>query len=181
MSKKDSYLELLKEARIEHKKWINQVKLIVSGLEKSKSTIVLNPSESPFGRWFYAQAMECPITNSDLILSDMELFFHKCYEEYHKIHALLFKDSNGGILESLFGSTKASLSDYKIASELYETLLENSEKLLRKLRAYENQLIATNSQKFDRAILDDTVSESREQNELQEKEKRYYRGSLITD
>lgn len=181
MSKKDDYLELLRQARVEHKKWINQIRLIVSGLEKNRTKVPINPSESAFGDWLYSKAIAYNIANSKLVLTDIEMLFDRCYEEYHKIYAVLFKESESGILSSIFGSSKASTSDYKIAGQYYETLLENSDKLLNKLRLFENQLVATNFEKFDRAISDEVTEVEEEVKAPKQKEQRYYRGSLIED
>lgn len=181
MSKKDTYLELLKEARIEHKKWLNQTRLIVSGLEKSRSNIVLNPSESAFGSWLYSKALSYSISNSKLVLNDIETLFDDCYEEYHKIYAVLFKEESSGILSSIFGNKKASVSDYKIAAQYYEVLVEKSNKLLQKLQVFENQLSSTNFEKFDRVLPNEESVIENIQQKTKEKEQRYYRGSLIQD
>lgn len=181
MSKKDSYLELLRQARVEHKKWINQIRLIVSGLEKNRNTIPINPSESAFGDWLYSKAIAYSIANSKLVLTDMEISFDRCYEEYHKIYAVLFKESQSGILSSIFTSSKASTSDYKVAGQYYEVLLKNSDNLLNKLRIFENQLVATNFEKFDRAISDEESENEEEIKAPKQKEQRYYRGSLIEE
>ncbi len=180
MSKKDNFLELIREVRIEQKKWVNQIRLIVSGLEKNQDAVALNPSESAFGKWFYSKAMAYPITNSQLVLNDIELLFEECYNEYHKIYSLIFtKDSS--LLNSLFGAKKASTSDYKIAEQHYEILVETSDKLLNKLRIFENQLKATNFEKFDHALKDEDSAEKVDIQAPKQKEQRYYRGSLIED
>jgi hypothetical protein len=181
MSKKDQYIEQARQARLEHKKWINQVRLVVSGLEKNKNAIALNPSESAFGEWLYSKAMTYSISNSKLVLNDMEFLFEQSYEEYHKIYAVLFKDEGRGILASLFGGKKASVSDYKIAGQYYEILVEKSDQLLNKLRIFENQLTATNFEKFDRALNNEDAFEKVTYQAPKQKEQRYYRGSLIED
>lgn len=181
MSKKDDYLELLRQARVEHKKWINQIRLVVSGLEKNHNTIPINPSETLFGNWLYSKALAYNIANSKLVLTDMEMLFDKCYEEYHKIYAVLFKQSDSGILSSIFGSSKASTSDYKIAGQYYEELVATSDKMLNRLNVFENQLVATNAEKFNRAIGDEVTENNKELKAPKKKEARYYRGSLIED
>lgn len=183
MSKKDHYIEQAKQARIKHKKWINQVRLVVSGLEKNKDSIPLNPLESDFGTWLYSKAMLYTISNSKLVLNEMESLFDECYMQYHKIYAVIFKDESNGILNSLFGSKKASLSDYKIAEQYYTQLVEKSDQLLNRLRVFENQLQATSFEKFDRALKDEDPVDDREflNTSTKPKEQRYYRGSLIQD
>jgi len=181
MSKKDQYLEHVRQARLQHKKWVNQIRLIVSGLSKDDEMIALNPSESAFGDWLYSKAMTYSISNSNLVLSDIEFLFDECYKEYHNIYAVLFKESSGGIISSLFGGQKASTSDYKIASQYYETLLETSDKLLNKLRVFENQLSATNNEKFDKALENEEFVKKEDIPAPKQKEQRYYRGSLIED
>jgi len=181
MSKKDDYIEQARQARIEHKKWVNQVRLIVSGLEKNRDAIVLNPSESHFGTWLYSKATVYSISNSKLVLSEIEHLFDECYKEYHKIYTLLFKENNNGFLKSFFGVEKVSQSDYKIAEQHYEILLEKSDKLFNKLRVFENQLTATSFEKFDRELQDEAIVKEKAVQTPKQKEQRYYRGSLIED
>jgi len=181
MSKKEDFLEQVRQARIEHKKWVNQVRLIVSGLAKNKNTIALNPSDSKFGNWLYSKAIAYSIANSKLILGDIEVLFDSCYGEYHKIYSLLFKENENGLFTSLFGAKKASGSDYQIASQYYEVLLENSDKLLNKLLVFENQLNATNTEKFDRVLHEEKQTLKEKEVVEGTKEQRYYRGSLIED
>jgi len=191
MSKKDSFIEQARQARVNHNKWINQIRLIVSGLEKDKNTIALNQSESPFGVWLYTKATIYSISNSKMVLDEIETLYNECYEEYHKIYAVLFKDDGGGLIKSLFGAKKASNAEYQLAEQHYEALLGKSDQLLNKLKVYENQLNATSSEKFDKALEDhdepDMKSMSNAEIEAmlneqaKSKEQRYYRGSLITD
>jgi hypothetical protein len=181
MSIKEQYIEQAREARIEHKKWVNQVRLIVSGLETHRDAIALNPSSSPFGEWLYSKAMSYTISNSKLVLGELELLFDKCYEEYHKIYSVLFQDKDSSILASFFGTKKASSSDYKIASQHYETLLMYSDKLLSKMQIFENQLSATSFEKFERVLQELPPKEKEEAVAPKQKEQRYYRGSLIEE
>lgn len=181
MSKKEHYIRALKDAKVEHKKWLNQVRLIVSGLQTDKNAVALSPSESAFGEWLYTKALSYSISNSRLVLSEMEFLFEKCYEEYHKIYGLLLQE-RPGLLANFFGGKKASHSDLIIASQYYEILLEHSDKLLSKLQLFENQLIATNEEKFEKLLEMQTQLDAQEPKVTQKpKEQRYYRGSLIED
>ncbi|DAB30981.1 MAG TPA: hypothetical protein CFH84_01055 [Sulfurimonas sp. UBA12504] len=178
MSLKDDYLSQVRQARTDHKKWVNQIRVIVSGLQNDKNIIALNPSEDSFGMWLYSKAMAYSISNSKLVLNDMESLFDACYNQYHKIYAVLFKEESGSIFSSLFGSKKASISDYKLANQYYEILLEKSDQLLNKLRIFENQLTATNFEKFE-SVLSSEQNSVKEEITPKKKEQRYYRGSLI--
>lgn len=181
MSLKEHYIQEAKEAKIEHKKWVNQIRLIISGLETNKELIALNPSASHFGNWLYSNTLGYTVSNSKLVLDDIELLFDKCYEEYHHIYTLLLKEQNSGILASLFGVKKASSSDYKIASQHYETLLLYSDKLLSKMQLFENQLSATSVEKFAKALEDNKISQNEPVEKKKSKEQRYYRGHLIEE
>jgi len=182
MSKKDQYIEQLRQARINHKKWMNQIRLIVSGLDKKKTTIPLNQSESQFGDWLYSKATVYSISNSKIVLTDIETLFNDCYNLYHKIYAILFNNEEGSILSSLFGSKKASRAEYKLAEQHYEKLVEKSEQLLKKVHIFKQQLTATNFEKFERALETHAFDETNSQEEPKKekaKAQRYYRGSLI--
>lgn len=181
MSKKDNYIKQLKDARVEHKKWLNQIRLIVSGLQDDKNAVALSPSESPFGEWLYSKALSYSISKSALVLSEMEFLFEKCYEEFHKIYGLLLQE-RPGLLANFFGGKKASHSDYMLATQYYEALLGYSDKLMNKLQIFENQLVATNEEKFEQAIEDaPTITKEQKKMASKPKEQRYYRGSLIED
>lgn len=180
MSKKENYIKEARDALIEHKKWVNQVRLVVSGLEKKRDAIALNPSESPFGVWLYSKATIYSISNSKLVLNDIERLFNECYEEYYKIYAYIFKEQKSGFLYSIFGQREASLADYKVAQKNYENLIPKSDQLLKKLTLFQNQLRATNFEKFERA-LPEMKSNEEPLERPKQKEQRYYRGSLIED
>lgn len=181
MSKKENYIALLREARVEFKKWLNGIRLVVSGLEKDKNKIALNPSESHFGEWLYSRALTYPVSNSKLVLTEIELLFEQCYEEYHNIYSLLLGGKENSLFSSLFGNKKASASDYKIAGQYYDSLLQKSDKLLQKLHLFENQLSATNAQKFEMLDFAEPSQIQESKPKKVETQKRYYRGSLIED
>ncbi len=176
-SDKDRYIASIRKARAEHNKWLHKIKLMISGLDMNKSAVELNQSESPFGHWLYTEAILLSTLNSKATLLEIEILFNICYSQYHKIYNVLF-NSNGGILNSLFGNKKASSSDLIIAQNFYEELVEKSDELLNKIRIYENQVQANGEEKFENLYPNEQISPKEVH---KNKEERYYRGSLISD
>jgi len=178
MTDKDRYIAGLRKARIEHNKWLNKVKLIVSGFETKQESVVLNPSDTEFGIWLETQAILFSTINSKSTLEEIELLHHECYTIYHKIYNLIF-NTQSGLLSSLFGTNKPSSSDFIVAENYYEELVLKSDELINKMRVYENQVQANSAEKFD-GIYEEIQIETKETS-APPKGQRYYRGSLISD
>jgi hypothetical protein len=178
MTDKDKYIAGLRKARIEHTKWLNKVKLIVSGFETKSESVVLNPSDTQFGIWLETQAILFSTINSKSTLEEIELLHHECYTIYHKIYNLIF-NTQSGLLSSLFGTNKPSSSDFIVAESYYEELVSKSDELINKMRIYENQVQANSTEKFD-GIYEEIQIETKETS-TPLKGQRYYRGSLISE
>lgn len=179
MSDKDRYVASVRKARAEHGKWLNAVKVMVSGFEKNKDLVALNQSESPFGVWLNEEAILLSTINSKAALIDVEEMFNECYSLYHKIYHRLFNTKNSSLLSSVFGINKVSVDDLKLSEHYYEELVKKSDQLTNKLRVYENQVQANGEEKFEGLYAKETIFIKEESVEI--KTQRYYRGSLISD
>lgn len=179
MNNKDRYIASVRKARIEHNKWLNKVKLVVSGFETKNESIVLNPSNAPFGIWLESEAILFSTINSKTTLEAIELLYHECYTIYHKIYNLVL-NTKGGLLRSILGVNKPSSSDFIVAENYYEELVTKSDALNSKMRVYENQVQANSAEKFD-GIYDELVKVEKKETTASSQGQRYYRGSLISD
>ena len=183
MSKKETYITKLRQSRTDHLRWINQIKLLVSGIDVDVKTIAINESESTFGKWLYSCGMIFSTQNIKNSVYDIEHYFKACFEDYLKIYATLVQGHSSGFLSNLFSNSKPSQSDLILAQQHYQTLVQTSDKMLSSLRLFESQLLAMGEKKFDELILHDTsaISLSQEEPESVEKKVFRYRGQVIEE
>ncbi|MEJ2501497.1 MAG: hypothetical protein P8Y65_10355, partial [Campylobacterales bacterium] len=153
MSSKEKYIQHIRGARTHQHKWINQIKLMVSGVTLDKEAVPVNQSDSDFSRWLYSDAMAFSTSNAKNIIDEMIELHTKCYDIYLKIYGTLFAGKTGGIM-AVFGPKKASASELKLAQNYYEELLPASDRLLSKLRTFESLMLATQESKFDELLVE---------------------------
>jgi hypothetical protein len=185
MSSKENFISQLHKAGYEHKKWLNSIKVLVSGISTDKDSIPLNEMETPFGRWLYHDAMVFSTQSSKSVLEEISKLYTECYESYLKIYGVMFSGKSEGFLSGLFSNKKASNSEILLAQKYYEELVKVSDNLIRRMRTFENQMYATSNEKFDHLCpQEDTApvqNTSAETASVPGKGQRYYRGSLIEE
>lgn len=185
MSSKENFISQLNTARYEHKKWLNNIKVLVSGMQMDKESIPLNEMDSPFGMWLYRDAMLLSTHSSKAVLEEISTLYSQCYEAYHKIYALVFRGKSEGFF-GLFANNKLTHSDLLLAQRYYEELVVVSDNLLKRLRLFESQVHAAGSEKFDHLYPHEEVATAQqkvpeEAVAVPQKGQRYYRGSLIEE
>ncbi len=153
MSMKEPFIIHLRLARARHLKWLNNVKLLVSGLSVDGAQLPPNQSESEFGIWFYEEAMAFSISGSRGVLAELDELHTRCYHHFLQIHHLFAGTRRGGLLQTLFGTKRAGESELILAQKYYEELVEVSDALLGRLRVFESQMMATPESKFDELML----------------------------
>jgi len=183
MSSKEQFIQDIRTARTHQVKWINQIKLIVSGVLHEKDAVPVNQNDSDFSRWLYDEAMIFSTSNAKNVIDEMVDLHTKCYDVYLKIYGILFAGQKSGIM-AMFGSRKAGSSDLKLAQNYYEELLTVSDQLLSRLRSFESQMLATPDAKFEELIIKSVPetpapSPEKEQSSTGPKQKMYFRGQLI--
>jgi len=184
MASKNSFIQHIREARTEQIKWLNQIKLIVSGVMSAKEAVPVNQTECGFSRWLYGDAMIFSTSNAKTVIDEMAELHTQCYDVYLKIYATLFASQKGGLM-AVFGSKKAGSSDLKLAQNYYEELITISDKLIARLRVFESQMLAMPEAKFDELIFTPEpetlpmpeIAAAKSSDAL--KHKIYFRGQLI--
>lgn len=150
MRTKEKYIRHLQQARTEHVRWVNQVKSLISGVDIDSKIIPINPTESPFGKWYYEKAILFSLSNSRSILEEIEKHFLILHELYMKIYPIYFSKKNSGLLGSMFRINRSiSAHETDLAQHYYGEIVALSDQLKNKLRIFENQLHATAAEKFD--------------------------------
>ncbi len=142
MNSKEKNIDRLYKARAAHIQWVNSIKLLVSGLTDQNKAPSLIVQESPFGHWFYNEALHFSKFNASQVLSEMEELIAALYDDYTKIYMIYFGKKQG-VLQNLFGAkTVVSSNDNELASVYYENLLDLSDKLKKKFATLERQYFA---------------------------------------
>ena len=183
MSSKEKYISTTRTARTYQVKWVNQIKLMVSGVTIDKDTLSLDPTESDFGKWLYDEAMIFSTTSAKNVIEEMLDLHASCYDIYLKIYGTLFSGQKSGIM-AMFGTKKASANDLKLAQNYYEELLKVSDHLLSRLRTFESIMLSLPETKYDELIMAPEIVEKvspAESAETKQKHKLYFRGQLIEE
>ena len=182
MSSKEKVVQEIRSARTQQLKWLNQIKLMVSGLLHEKDALPVNQSDSAFGKWLFNDAMIFSTSHAKSVVDEMVELHTKCYDIYLKIYATLFTASKGGLM-GMFGSKKAGANDLALAQSYYEQLVAVSDKLVNRLRAFESLMLATPETKFEELIIPEQAETDAHPAETGDsadiKHKIYFRGRLI--
>jgi hypothetical protein len=153
MSTKEQFIVQLRQARAQHLKWLNNIKLMVTGISIDASKVPVNQSESAFGVWLYEKAMVFATANSKNVLAEIDSLHTLCYEHFLKIYHTLNSNRSGGLLQNVFGSKKASENELLLAQKYYEELVGASDNMINRIRLFESQMLATVESKFDELVL----------------------------
>lgn len=149
MTNKEKSIYNLHQARTAHIRWVNAIKLLVSGIDVSSDNIALVPTDSPFGKWFYAEAMLFSQGTSRLVLEEMETLLLILHDKYTKIYPIYYGNKKKTLLGGLMGvKSKASEYEIELSQRYYEEIILLSDKLKHKLRVLESQLLSMGEEKF---------------------------------
>jgi len=182
MSSKEKFIQHLRTARTQQLKWLNQIKLIVSGVTTEKDAIPVNQTDSAFSQWLYNEAMVFSTASAKTVVDDMVDLHTQCYDTYLKIYNTLFSSQKAGLM-GMFGSKKASASELTLAQNYYGELVKISDQLINRLRSFESLMLATPEAKFAELIIETPEAEANVPAEAAvaagAKQKIYFRGRLI--
>lgn len=149
MTNKEKSIHNLHQARTAHIRWVNAIKLLISGIEVSADSIAISPTDSSFGQWFYDEAMLFSLGTSRMVLEEIEMILLALHDKYMKIYPIYFGNKKKGLLGGLLGGkTKASEHEIELSQHFYEEIITLSDKLKHKLRIFESQLVSLNDEKF---------------------------------
>ena len=177
LNSKEKNINRLYKARAGHIRWMNSVKLLVSGLsiqEKIPLPLIL---ESYFGKWYYNEALYFAKFNSQQVLSDIEALMESIFNLYTKIYSIYFGEKPS-MLQTIFGTkTNVNKNDHILASKYYEEILFLSDQLKKKLAILERQLSALSLEKHEEIKMFDTDLEEESILSKTTKEKSYRYGA----
>lgn len=170
MTNKEKSIHNLHQARTAHIRWVNTIKLLVSGIDVPSENIALVPTDSPFGKWFYAEAMLFSHGMSRLVLEEIETLLLALHDKYTKIYPIYYGNKKKTLLGGLIGAkSKASEYEIELSQRYYEEIILLSDQLKHKLRVLESQLLSMGEEKFTLvAGLSDLIASAEVQPKLQE-------------
>lgn len=150
MTNKEKSVHNLHQARTSHIRWVNSIKLLISGIDVPPETITLSATDSLFGQWFYEEAMLFSLGTSRMVLEEIEELFLSLHDKYMKIYPIYYGKSKKTLLGGLLGN-KAKVTEYEIefSQRHYEEIIVLSDKLKHKLRILESQLMSLGEEKFN--------------------------------
>lgn len=178
MTNKEKSLHHLHQARTAHIRWVNTIKLLVSGIDIPSDSIQLSPTDSLFGKWFYDEAMLFSMGVSRMVIEEIEESLLALHDKYMKIYPIYYGQKKKTLLGELLGTrSKASQHEIELSLHFYEEIVLLSDKLKHKLRILESQFLSMGEDKFD-SIAGFTKSEISISNEINnDEENAYYYGT----
>jgi hypothetical protein len=185
MSAKETFIKHFRHARATHISWLNQIKLMVSGVVLDKGSITLDQTQSSFGIWLYNEAMSLSTSNSKNVLDDITRLHSECYDHYITIHNILYKKKSSGFFQTILGGkNRASEHEVAYAQQYYEALVAVSDSLLKRLRVFESQLLSIPEKEFENYSLSDDIKNISENLKVENvathvSTPNYYRGQRI--
>jgi hypothetical protein len=187
MATKEVFIQKLKQARNAHISWVNNIKLLVSGIDMDSADIPLSKIDSAFGKWLYNEGMVFSTASTKSTLEEIDGLHSKLHDTYMPIYQIFYQNKSGGMFNNLFGSKhRASQNELLLAQRYYEEIVVLSDKLKSKLRVFESQLLATTDEKFEEFAAyfaaASTTSEPEDDSEAvihDDGKPRYYRGQRI--
>ncbi|MBN2897108.1 MAG: hypothetical protein JXK05_14590 [Campylobacterales bacterium] len=153
MSAKALFIQHFRHARTKHLQWINQVKLMISGIEQPE--LPLNQAQSAFGAWLFDEALMLTSSAARRMIDELIALHTECYDHYIRIYHILHKEA--GLLQGIFGiGKKASSYELQLAQRYYETLIERSDQMLSRTRQLESYLLALAESEYESMFIEST-------------------------
>lgn len=153
MTNKEKFIHNLHQARTAHIRWVNAIKLLISGIDVDEKQITLDATHSEFGLWYYNEAMLFSLGTSQMVLEEIENIFTELHDKYTKIYPIYYRNKKRNILnEFLGGRTRASAHEIELSQRFYEEIVGLSDKLKHKLRIFEAQMMSLSEEKYDELI-----------------------------
>jgi len=151
MTNKEKFIHNMHQARTSHIRWVNAIKLLVSGIDVDEKQITLDATHSAFGLWYYNEAMLFSLGTSQLVLEEIEIFLTELHDRYTKIYPIYYSNRKRSILSGFLGGrTRPSTPEIELSQRYYDEILLVSDNLKHKLRIFETQLMSMSEEKFDK-------------------------------
>ena len=149
MLNKADTLEQLRNAKKAHVKWVQRAKALIEGLPVEKEQIPVDCTACAFGEWFYSDAQKLNAIPNMTCLKEIETQHFELHDIYMKIFKIYFSDTGRSLFSKLLGTQKKiTESEKEMAQEYFRQLKETSERLLEQIEKLERRLMALQSGLF---------------------------------
>jgi hydroxylamine reductase (hybrid-cluster protein) len=148
MTSKEQNIHRLYKARTAHLKWVNTLRLLVSGFDVDKKTLTPILQDSEFGKWFYDEAMQFSQFNSKIVLDEIEIILESMYNIYTNIYAIYFTQ-RGSIKKILGLKSNANKYEIELSARYYEDIVKLSDQFKSRFKVFESQLLALGDAKHN--------------------------------
>ncbi len=137
---KERYVRNMQHARTSIVRQLYSVKLLVSGLDIKKSHFTSKLTDTPFGEWFYNEAVLFRSEKSRCDLDEIEKSLLTFHEHFSNIYAIYYGKQAGGLL-GLFGIKRKPTPEQKAeAQRLYEEMVPLSDHIRQQVNHLETIL-----------------------------------------
>jgi hypothetical protein len=144
---KDEIVMLVRNAKIGHKKWVENAISLIEGLPLDKNQVPVNATECVFGQWYYGDGQGLKSVKT---FKEIEQYHDGLHRVYREIFVLLFEEEvKPSLLSRLFGvSRKLSEEKKLVAHEKLQTLKLQSRSIMKKLDELEEIIITLPPEKL---------------------------------
>jgi hypothetical protein len=152
MSNKKKFIRNMQRAKSAHMRWVSSIKLLVSDIDIDidEKEITLDAVNSEFGLWYYNEAVLFSSESTRFILEQIEELLLELHDKYMKIYPIYYGTRKRSFLGKLLGGkTPINTHESKFAQQFYEEIVQLSNKLKLKLRAFETLLVNLSEDKFN--------------------------------
>ncbi len=129
---KNEVITLIRNAKVGHKKWVENAISLIEGLPLDKNQVPVNATECMFGQWYYGEGQGLKVVKA---FKDIELYHDGIHKTYREIFVLLFEEqAKPSFFERLFGvSRQVSEAKKQAADNKLQTLKRQSRSIMQKL------------------------------------------------
>lgn len=150
---KNETINILRNAKMGHKRWVENAISLVKGLPLEPDQIPVNATDCAFGQWYYSVGQELKILPA---FKDIEKYHDGLHKTYRDIFVLLFeKHEESSWLSRLLGiSSNAAEEKQFILNEKLQLLEQQSRSIMKKLDELENILLVMPDEMLVKQIIE---------------------------
>ncbi len=136
---KERYVRNMHQAKTSIVRQLYSVKLLVSGLDIKKSQFTLELADTPFGKWFYSEALLMKSDRSRYLLEEIEETLLEFHKHFLEIYAIYYGGA-GGLLALLSVKRKLSPEQSETARRLYDEMVPLTDRIKQQIHRLETML-----------------------------------------
>ena len=145
---KNETISLIRNAKIAHKRWVENAISLAKGLPLDQSQVPINATECIFGQWYYSEGQNL---KNIAVFKDIEKYHDSLHKTYRDLFVLLFEEpiAKPSWLERLLGtSTHASEERQFQVREKLQLLEQQSRIIMKKLDELEQVIFTMSNEPF---------------------------------